>query len=79
MEINEINTIEQIAINLAPSFVFGIHQLDDIKQEITLFGLQILDRYEYGTQDLYEFLYRHIRNRMLCWKRNQIHRMRAIV
>ena len=53
------------AINLlAPSFTFGYYDIEDIKQEAYIFGLESLARYD-RSRPIENFLYSHIKNRLI--------------
>lgn len=62
------------AINLlAPTFAFGYYDVDDIRQEAYIFGLESLSRYD-PSRPLENFLYTHIKNRLINFKRDKYHR-----
>ena len=62
------------AINLlAPSFTFGYYDIEDIKQEAYIFGLESLARYD-RSRPIENFLYSHIKNRLINFKRDKYHR-----
>ncbi len=65
--------IENAVRILAPSFTFGIYDLEDIKQEARMMGLEAMDRYD-PERPLENFLYSHIRNRLSNLKRNKYRR-----
>lgn len=71
-----METIERSACVLAPSFVFGYFDLDDIKQTARMFGLEALKRWD-GKRPLANFLYVHIRNRLINMKRDLLRRTDA--
>ena len=58
---------------LAQTFVFGYFDSDDIRQEAYIFGLEALPRYD-PSRPLENFLYTHIRNRLINFKRDKYHR-----
>ena len=58
---------------LAQTFVFGYFDSDDIRQEAYIFGLEALPRYD-PNRPLENFLYSHIRNRLINFKRDKYHR-----
>lgn len=58
---------------LAPNFTFGYYDVDDIRQEATLFAIEALPRYD-TSRPLDNFLYVHIRNRLTNLKRNEYRR-----
>lgn len=65
--------IEKAVTILAPSFVFGYYDLEDIKQQARLFGLQALDRFD-TSRPLANFVYTHIRNRLINLRRDKLRR-----
>jgi len=68
-----LEAIEKAVTILAPSFVFGYYDLDDIKQEARTFGLQCLDKYDVS-RPLENFVYTHIRNRLINLRRDKLRR-----
>lgn len=73
--------IERCVVMLAPDFVFGYYDLEDVKQEARYEALKVLPRYDPAldedgnpTRPLANFLYRGIRNRLLNLVRNKYHR-----
>ena len=58
---------------LAQTFSFGYFDSDDIRQEAYIFGLEALPRYD-PNRPLENFLYSHIRNRLINFKRDKYHR-----
>src|SRR5437763_58309 len=62
------------AVNvLARSFRFGIYDVEDIKQEARIMGLEAVPRWD-RKRPLENFLYSHIRNRLINFKRNKFRR-----
>jgi DNA-directed RNA polymerase specialized sigma24 family protein len=68
-----VQAINKVVAILAPSFVFGCYGLDDIKQEGRVFGLQAMAKYD-PSRPLENFLYSHIRNRLINLRRDKYHR-----
>lgn len=68
-----LEAIEKAVKILAPSFVFGYHDLDDIKQHARMLGLLSLKKYD-PSRPLENFVYRHIRNRLINFKRDNFRR-----
>ena len=67
--------INRIVNLLAASFRFGYFDLDDLKQEGRIFGLEGLARFNPNKgYTLDNFLYRHIRNRYINFKRDNFSR-----
>ena len=58
---------------LAQTFTFGYFDSDDIRQEAYIFGLEALVRYD-PSRPLENFLYSHIKNRLINFKRDKYHR-----
>lgn len=58
---------------LAQTFSFGYFDGDDIRQEAYIFGLEALPRYD-PSRPLENFLYSHIKNRLINFKRDKYHR-----
>ena len=58
---------------LATTFMFGYYDSDDIRQEAYIFGLEALPRYD-PSRPLENFLYTHIKNRLINFKRDKYHR-----
>src|SRR5689334_18040183 len=69
-----------IAINkamnlLSYSFRFGYHDHEDIKQQGTLFALEAIAKGSYDpTKPLDNFIYSHIKNRLINFKRDKFKR-----
>ncbi len=68
-----LETVNKITRMLALSFKFGYHTLDDIKQQIMLFALAGLNKYD-GIRPLGGFLYTHVKNRLINFKRDNYRR-----
>lgn len=64
-----LDAIEKIANKLATQFKFGYYDKDDIKQEIYIIALEGIDRYD-ESRPLENFLFIHIRNRLITFKRD---------
>lgn len=58
---------------LAKSFIFGYYDSDDIRQEAYIFSLEAIGRYD-RSRPLENFLFSHIRNRLINFKRDKFHR-----
>lgn len=65
--------IEEIVRVLAPGFAFGCHTVEDMKQQARLFGIQSLEKYD-TSRPLPNFLYTHIKNRLINFKRDNFRR-----
>lgn len=71
----DLATIQKVADILAPRFTFGYYDLDDIKQEIFMFCLDALPRFNPAKKtSLYTYLYTHAKNRLSNLKRNKLER-----
>lgn len=68
-----LDAIEKAVTILAPSFVFGYWDLDDIKQQARMFCLQALERWD-KVRPLENFLYTHCRNRLANLRRDKLRR-----
>lgn len=68
-----LDAIENAVKILAPSFTFGIYDIEDVKQEARGFGLEAMARYD-TDRPLDNFLYSHIRNRLINLKRDKYRR-----
>lgn len=75
-EAQVLAAIEKTAAILSPSFVFGCYDLDDIKQEARQACLLALAKYD-PSRPLENFLYTHVRNRLINLKRNKFRRTDA--
>src|SRR5690348_1481836 len=74
-EAEVLEAIEKAVNALASSFTFGIYDIDDIKQQGRLYALQALATEKYDpSRPLPNFLYAHIRNRLINLKRDKLHR-----
>ena len=74
-EAEVLRAIEKSVNILAPSFVFGPYDIDDIKQEGFVFALEVLEKETYDTsRPLENFLYTHLRNRLINFRRNKFRR-----
>ena len=73
-ETEVVDTINKIATKLAPKYVFASYEIEDIKQEAFLIGIEALDRYD-SSKPLENFLYTHISNRLKNFKRDNYYRL----
>lgn len=67
--------VVEVAHNLArsPDYRFGVHDRDDVEQQAVLLALRVLaqpGKYD-PERPLENFLYRHCRNRLINWKRDE--------
>lgn len=77
MENQEIlETITRVATRLAPKYVFGHYDREDIEQEAILMGFDALKRYD-GIRPLENFIYTHISNRLKTFKRDKYFRLNS--
>jgi len=72
-EAEVLATIDKIARRLSPKFKFGYHEVDDIKQQIFIFAWESLKHYD-SDRPLENFLWVHVRNRLLNFKRDSYER-----
>lgn len=68
-----LEAIEKAVQMLSRSFPFGYFDRDDIKQEARIFGLECLAKFN-TARPLENFLFAHIRNRLLNLRRNKFMR-----
>ena len=67
--------IDNVVNKLGPSFTFAHFDTDDIKQEGRIIALDILQKNVYDTsKPLENFLYSHVRNRLINLKRDKFAR-----
>lgn len=72
-ELSVLSDIEDVVKVIAPQFRFGYYTLDDIKQTARLFAIQGLENYD-CQRPLKNFLYCHIKNRLINLRRDKLHR-----
>lgn len=71
---NELLTvIDNISKKLAYKFKFGYHDIEDMKQQISIFALEGLKNYDHK-RPLENFLWTHVRNRLFNYKRDNYRR-----
>ena len=68
-----LETIENISKKLSYKFKFGYHETEDMRQQISVFALEGLEKYDY-TRPLENFLWTHVRNRLFNFKRDNYQR-----
>lgn len=68
-----LDTIETISRKLAYKFKFGYHELEDMKQQISVFALEGIRNYDHE-RPLENFLWTHVRNRLSNFKRDNYQR-----
>jgi DNA-directed RNA polymerase specialized sigma24 family protein len=74
--------LKKINRRLAPTFVFGCYDVADIEQQAAVFALEALPKYDPGGFDedgnprrrLDNFLFIHVRNRLINFYRDKCHR-----
>jgi len=75
-EVNEeefLKVIDIISKKLAYKFKFGYHDIEDMKQQITVFALEGIKNYDHK-RPLENFLWTHVRNRLFNYKRDNYQR-----
>ena len=72
-----LSVINNVSRLLAPYFKFGYYDIDDIKQEIRLFCLEALPRYNPELASLQTFLIIHSKNRLITLKRDKFKRLNS--
>jgi len=68
-----LQILENISKKLAYKFKFGYHDLQDMKQQISIFALEGLKNYD-NKRPLENFLWTHVRNRLFNYKRDNYQR-----
>ena len=68
-----LTATEKVVNILASSFTFGYFERDDIKQQARLFAIEAMARYD-PSRPLDNFLYSHIRNRLINFRRDKFRR-----
>jgi len=68
-----VRIIDKVANGLCREFRFGYYTLDDIRQQARVFALEGLSRYDEG-RPLENFLWVHVRNRLINFKRDEYER-----
>lgn len=68
-----LDTIDIISKKLAYKFKFGYHEIEDMKQQISIFALEGLKNYDHK-RPLENFLWTHVRNRLFNFKRDNYQR-----
>jgi len=75
-QINEedlLETIDIISKKLSYKFKFGYHEIEDMKQQISVFAIEGLQNYDHK-RPLENFLWTHVRNRLFNFKRDNYQR-----
>jgi hypothetical protein len=68
-----LEVINIITKKLAYKFKFGYHDIEDMKQQISIFALEGLKNYDHK-RPLENFLWTHVRNRLFNYKRDNYQR-----
>lgn len=68
-----LDTIELITKKLAYKFRFGYHEIEDMRQQISIFAIEGLEKYDHE-RPLENFLWTHVRNRLFNYKRDNYQR-----
>lgn len=68
-----LNVIDIITKKLAYKFKFGYHDIEDMKQQISVFAIEGLKNYDHK-RPLENFLWTHVRNRLFNYKRDNYQR-----
>lgn len=68
-----IQVIKKITKKLSYKFKFGYHDVEDMRQQATIFALEALERYD-KSRPLENFLWTHVRNRLFNYKRDNYQR-----
>lgn len=83
-EFEVIKALNEIMDNLAHKYRFGVYDAEEIRQQGILFGLEGLDGFDINykqttttIEKLKSFLYIHIRNRLINFKRDKYGKVEA--
>lgn len=68
-----LEAIDLITRKLSYKFKFGYHELEDMRQQISIFAIEGLEKYDH-TRPLENFLWTHVRNRLYNFKRDNYQR-----
>lgn len=68
-----VEVTQKITQKLSYKFKFGYHEVEDMRQQATIFALEALERYD-NTRPLENFLWTHVRNRLFNYKRDNYQR-----
>lgn len=68
-----LETINIISKKLSYKFKFGYHETEDMKQQISIFAIEGLAKYDHK-RPLANFLWTHVRNRLYNYKRDNYQR-----
>lgn len=74
-ETEVLGLIEYVCSKLAPQFVFGYYDLDDLKQEIRIFCLESLSKYERKRGKLSTFFMVVATRKLVNFRRDHLYRM----
>lgn len=74
-EAEVLKAIDAVLFNLAQSFTFGYHDIEDMKQEGRIFAIEALASGKFNPKKkIYNFLYSVLRNEFINFKRNKYFR-----
>lgn len=68
-----LDVIDIITKKLAYKFKFGYHDIEDMRQQISIFAIEGLKNYDHK-RPLENFLWTHVRNRLFNYKRDNYQR-----
>ena len=68
-----VEVTKKITQKLSYKFKFGYHEVEDMRQQATIFALEALERYD-NARPLENFLWTHVRNRLFNYKRDNYQR-----
>lgn len=69
-----VDTLGRVVNMLAQTFRIGYYDIEDMKQEGYVYGIEVLPRYNPELSSLETFLYTHIRNQFMNFRRNKVER-----
>ena len=68
-----LEALDKISKKLIYQFKFGYHEIEDMKQQASLFAIEGLKNYDHS-RPLENFLWTHVRNRLFNYKRDNYQR-----
>lgn len=68
-----LEVLNNISKRLVHKFRFGYHDIDDMKQQVAIFAMEGLAKFD-NKRPLENFLWTHVRNRLFNYKRNNYQR-----
>lgn len=72
-----LKALDIISKKLIYKFKFGYHEIEDMKQQASIFALEGLEKYDHK-RPLENFLWTHVRNRLFNFKRDNYFRPESV-